>query len=178
MLMHANISPCGTWRWSLTRAWDTSLPMLVVCMLNPSTADGTVNDPTILRLIAFAKAWGFGGLWVVNQYAFRSPHPSVLAAQDACTQEGPMNYMAWNDALTYATANGGWALAAWGNGGQNEGRFNFWADLHGVDLYCLGTTADGSPKHPLARGKHRIPNDQQPALWRRSHDAKISRVGY
>lgn len=34
------------------------------------------------------------------------------------------------------------------------------------DLWCWGTNADGSPKHPMARGKHRIPRDQQPILWR------------
>ena len=34
------------------------------------------------------------------------------------------------------------------------------------DIYCLGTTGGGSPKHPTARGKHRVPDDQQPVLWR------------
>jgi hypothetical protein len=34
------------------------------------------------------------------------------------------------------------------------------------DLWCWGTNADGSPKHPMARGKHRIPADQPPILWR------------
>jgi hypothetical protein len=30
----------------------------------------------------------------------------------------------------------------------------------------LGATADGSPKHPLARGVHRVPDDRQPLVWR------------
>lgn len=34
------------------------------------------------------------------------------------------------------------------------------------DLWCWGTTAGGAPKHPMARGKHRIPPDQRPILWR------------
>ncbi len=34
------------------------------------------------------------------------------------------------------------------------------------DLYCLGTTSKRSPKHPLARGHHRVPRGQQPILWR------------
>jgi hypothetical protein len=34
------------------------------------------------------------------------------------------------------------------------------------NLYCLSTTASGQPKHPMARGKHRIANDAQPILWR------------
>jgi hypothetical protein len=34
------------------------------------------------------------------------------------------------------------------------------------DIYCLGTTSSGAPKHPLARGRHRVPRDQQFALWR------------
>lgn len=32
-------------------------------------------------------------------------------------------------------------------------------------LYCLGTTKDGQPIHPLARGKWRVPDDQQPIVW-------------
>lgn len=168
MLMHANLSPCGKYRWSLTRCWDERAAMLVVVMLNPSTADSTTNDPTILTLMKFAKSWGFGGLWVVNLFGYRSPHPSDLAALDPCTAQGPLNYLAWNDALQYAADNGGWALAAWGNGGDGFPYLDVWADLHGVDFYCLGTTASGAPKHPLARGKHRIPADQKPTLWRQA----------
>ena len=37
---------------------------------------------------------------------------------------------------------------------------------HLVDLVCLGLTKDGYPKHPMARGAHRIPRDQQPILWK------------
>lgn len=166
MQMAADISPCGTWRYSLKRIWRHDLPMLVVCMLNPSTADGTENDPTISTLIKFATSWGFGGLWVVNQNAFRSPHPSVMAAQDECTRQGPLNFLAWHEALTYASANGGWALAAWGNGGDNDHQFTVWCDLLRVELRHMGTTGSGAPKHPLARGKHRISADIVPSLWR------------
>jgi hypothetical protein len=34
------------------------------------------------------------------------------------------------------------------------------------DLWCWGKTGSGAPKHPLARGLHRIPADQKPILWR------------
>lgn len=172
--MTADISTNLLWRWNLKRVWDASRPLLIVCMLNPSTADHMKNDPTILALIDFATRWGFGGIWVVNQFAYRSSSPTVLATLDPVTAEGPLNFREWYDALTYARATGGWALAAWGNGGDNSGRFMFWADLCDVDLYCLGTTADGSPKHPLARGKHHIPRDQQPLLWRKANaDAHV-----
>ena len=47
-------------------------------MLNPSRADGSVNDPTITRCINFAKSWGYGRLEVVNLFAYRTPKPSLL----------------------------------------------------------------------------------------------------
>jgi len=36
------------------------------------------------------------------------------------------------------------------------------------DLLCWGATMNGAPKHPLARGKHRIDPHQAPILWRSS----------
>jgi hypothetical protein len=36
-------------------------------------------------------------------------------------------------------------------------------------IWCWGTTTSGAPKHPLARGKHRIPVDQPAILWRAAH---------
>lgn len=63
-------------------------------------------------------------------------------------------------------------LVAWGNDGDFEGQATRFADcaadLIGVDLICLGTTLSGAPKHPMARGRSRIPRDQQPIIWRKA----------
>jgi hypothetical protein len=48
-------------------------------MLNPSTASETANDPTIRKLLSYAKAWDFARLDVVNLFAYRSPSPDELA---------------------------------------------------------------------------------------------------
>ena len=66
MQRDACFSACGRYRWSLSRAWDADLskPWIAFIMLNPSTADAEQDDPTIRRCVAFAKAWGFGGLSV------------------------------------------------------------------------------------------------------------------
>lgn len=162
MIKDALLSPCGEFRYTLGRTWDASLPVLVVCMLNPSTADASVDDPTILRLIHFAKAWGYGAILVVNEFAKRSSSPVGMDA----TWRGPDNMQHLNDACLVAKIKGkGLALAAWGNG-TDGAMFRDAAERHRVRLVCLGTTRSGHPKHPLARGLHRIPNDQQPATWR------------
>jgi hypothetical protein len=62
MRRSAIISACGKFRPELRRVWDDSKPLLPVCMLNPSRGDHTIDDPTILTLIWFAKLWGYGGL--------------------------------------------------------------------------------------------------------------------
>ena len=35
----------------------------------------------------------------------------------------------------------------------------------GERLYCLGKSKSGQPLHPMARGKWRVPNNQQPMLY-------------
>ncbi|WP_281410851.1 hypothetical protein [Rhizobium binae] len=37
-----------------------------------------------------------------------------------------------------------------------------------VDLVCFGLTKYKFPKHPMARGQHRIPRDQQPMMFQRA----------
>lgn len=51
----AIISDCGNYRYQLNCVWDESLPIVPFIMLNPSTADGNVDDPTIRRCVGFAK---------------------------------------------------------------------------------------------------------------------------
>jgi len=73
----ARFSPCSTWRYSLTRKWN-ALPLLGFIGLNPSTADETEDDPTIRRCIGFARDWGFGGIVMLNLFAYRSTDPRQL----------------------------------------------------------------------------------------------------
>ena len=48
--------------------------------LNPSTADETIDDPTIRRCISFSKDWGYGALCMTNLFAFRATDPAVMKA--------------------------------------------------------------------------------------------------
>ena len=55
-ISHACFSPCQRYRYSLLRDLGMQTPALTVVMLNPSTADAVKDDPTIRRVIGFAKA--------------------------------------------------------------------------------------------------------------------------
>jgi len=160
--------PSDCYRLELRRIWDRNLPMLVACMLNPSTADHKRDDPTILTLMHFARLWGYGGVLVVNLFALRSPTPAALIANEA--RFGPKNGAYLESAMTYAAANGGMLLAAWGAGGTLDDRDQWFCSrayhAHRLKLVCLGMTRGGHPKHPMARGKHRIPRDQRPLVHR------------
>lgn len=159
----------GEYRYELRRVWDETLPLLVVCMLNPSTADAERDDPTILTLIHFGKLWGLGGLYVVNLFALRTPSPAEMRLRSVGSATGDSNHGFLMDAIGYAKEHGRSILAAWGNHGDHYRRGDWFAAecrKRCVDLVCLGTTESGQPKHPMARGHHRIPRDQQPIVWK------------
>lgn len=156
------------YRDELRRIWDPMRPLLVVCMLNPSTADAYKDDPTIIALVHFCKFWGYGGFIVINLSPYRTSSPAVLAKVDPLVAAGSVeSEKVAHAVMRFAAANGGKMLAAWGNHGAERSRwFCQKARAMGITLYCLGTTASEQPKHPLARGKHRIPRDQWPFVWR------------
>ena len=166
MQMTAVISDCTLYRDELRRVWDAAKPILTVCMLNPSDADHTRNDPTVLTLIWFARLWGYGGILIVNLHAWRSSSPKeMMAARESI---GPRCDDYIDRAFIIARHQNRPMLAAWGAGGDYLGRDRWLmarARQQLVDLVCLGLTKDGFPKHPMARGVHRIPRDQQPILF-------------
>ena len=161
----AILSPCEDYRYELERVWDDSKPVLVVCMLNPSRADAKVNDPTVLALTHFATLWGYGGIRIVNLYAFRASQPKEMFNQPEGMRSGPDNWMHLQAAIEFAKTQGERLLVAWGRGGDVDGLDKWFANRavsQGVTLLCLDRTKDGHPKHPMARGHHRIPRDQKP----------------
>jgi hypothetical protein len=159
--------PARAFRYRLERWWDEHLPPMVWVMLNPSTADAEVDDPTIQACMQFARLNGYGGIVVVNLFAFRSPHPKVMQA--AVDPVGPFNDLHLSEVFEEASEYGGAVVAAWGTGGSYRGRDRQVIDLiesHGNTLLCFGRTKDGHPKHPLARGHHRIPRTAAPMPFR------------
>jgi hypothetical protein len=60
-------------------------------------------------------------------------------------------------------------VVAWGNGGVLHGRAREVGQrlaAAGIRLWCLGATKDGHPKHPLARGRERVPDDAPLIPWK------------
>lgn len=182
----AQFSGCGRYRYRLTRELGGKLTLTFV-MLNPSTADGSADDPTIRRCKGFAKDWGYGRLVIVNLYAFRATNPRDmwrLAHADRNRPHLPLGNIIGEDndsAIARAACeargflggvcdgSGGVVVCAWGRGGtvdkqlakMHAERVERVAKLIGGDLYCLGTNGDGSPKHPLY-----LPEDTEAMLWR------------
>lgn len=145
----ATISACGLYRYWLERRWGRTAPQVFV-MLNPSTADASVDDPTIRRCIAFAKREGAGGLIVVNLFALRATDPSAL--DNHADPVGPANVENLGLALIGAVAIGRPVICAWGankNAGPAGMRLLARANDLGAALVCLGLTKDGQPRHPL-----------------------------
>ncbi|WP_337054989.1 DUF1643 domain-containing protein [Pseudoxanthomonas sp. USHLN014] len=142
----AMVSPCGRYRYSLGRAGLLGSGTVLFVMLNPSTADADVDDPTIRRCVSFAAGWGFNRLEVANLFAFRATDP--VAMLNAFDPIGPEN----NAHLLAAAARADRIVCAWGVNGrhlQRAGRVRAMLTGAGHRLHHLGLTKDGHPKHPL-----------------------------
>lgn len=150
MAMAALLSEDGLYRYWLARVWDLDLPPLIFIGLNPSTADALQDDPTIRRCVGFARDNGFGSTVMVNLFAFRATEPKVMKL--AADPIGPANDDWLVAAFKRAQESGGKVIAAWGAHGQYKDRDYHVADLAergGVNLWCLGKTQAGDPRHPL-----------------------------
>jgi hypothetical protein len=147
----AEFSPCGKYRYTLTRAWHMpEYPgrTVVFCMLNPSTADATKLDPTLTRCVSFARKLKFQRMVVVNIFAFRSTDPKELYKWDPLHVTGPGN----DRAIMQACRSAGQVICGWGTHGDYGNRDREVLELlkkASVVPYCLGVTTAGHPRHPL-----------------------------
>jgi hypothetical protein len=152
----AEFSPCRRYRYSLWRVWEPKKRRVAFIGVNPSTADEKTNDATIIRCINFAKAWGYGGLWMINLFAYRATKPKEMKlASDPVGGE--------NDGyLIDVGRSAQLVVLAWGVHGAHRGRGREviallrWTE---IPFMCLGVTKGGHPKHPLMLRKDTRPMD-------------------
>lgn len=115
-------------------------------MLNPSTADESVNDPTVERCQRYAHGWGYGGLVVCNLFALRATDPKIMRRDNE-----PVGVE--NDvAILEAAGRSEIIVCAWGNHGSHDDRAQFVTKMlrvQGFDLHSLVLTGQGHPGHPL-----------------------------
>jgi hypothetical protein len=142
----ASFSSCRRWRYLLWRRWDASRPAANFLMLNPSTADETVLDPTCSRARDYAERWGYGALIVTNLFAWRATDPGDM--KRAGKPVGRSN----NRAILRSAREAAVVVCAWGNHGSHLDRAaTVVVRLRGagVPLHALKVTAQGQPSHPL-----------------------------
>jgi hypothetical protein len=134
----------GLYRYLLWRMWQPAADRLAIIMLNPSTADAQTNDATIHRCISFAQAWGYGGLEVVNLFAFKTSHPRCLKAASEPIGIDCDRY------ILQAVMRADCTVVAWGNWGKLHRRDQAVLNLLGNRaIYCLGLNQSKQPCHPL-----------------------------
>ncbi len=150
-------SDCENFRYSLTRIWQAGGNTALFVMLNPSTATEVENDPTVERCERRARALGFGGFRVCNIFAWRATDPRNMRAQS--DPVGPGNDAAIDEASQWADR----VICAWGTHGahlERGAKVEALLRAREVDLWHLGLTKDGHPKHPLY-----IAYSVQPTRW-------------
>lgn len=159
--MGAVMSGDGLYRYHLSRRWGDGGPCARIAtfvMLNPSTADASLNDPTITRCINFARSWDCEGLAVVNLYAFRATDPKGLWRTS--DPVGPRNDDYLTDTAMRAKLLDGPIIGAWGANAKPDRVAEVLALPHMDRLSCLGTTKAGAPRHPLY-----LKGDTLPTPW-------------
>lgn len=152
----AELSLCRTWRYALWRQWeeqgDTNSVMFIG--LNPSTADEVEDDTTISKCIGFARRWGYGGIYMLNLFAYRATDwKLMIAASDPVGSENDKALADYGSRTTLV-------IAAWGGvisirdrrRLQWESRVSQVLKCVGKSVHCLGKTKDGSPLHPCRFG--------------------------
>jgi hypothetical protein len=167
----------GKNRLRLIHRWG---PEPIACVIghNPSDADGTKDDPTSRWWNRWFALYGFGGYVAVNLYPWCSAQPvdvyrivqEIYARRDWGARD-ELHYVNLPTVVAEAK-RAHQVFVCWGAIARDDA----WIErvIEEIqtgegpwpDLWCWGKTAAGAPKHPMARGLHRIPADQAPILWR------------
>jgi hypothetical protein len=150
----AELSDDGLYRYRLWRRWappNNGQPNGVFVMLNPSKANERADDPTVRRCVGFDKRLGWGGLEVVNLYAWIATHPKDFWHKGYYRVTGDERNM---ETIVDVCSKNGDVVLAWGaHGVHHRHRVEeVMAQLKRLQrpLYAFaGVTKNGQPPHPL-----------------------------
>ena len=164
----AVLSPCGKYRYRLDRDCLEPLPdcilnngefhplagkVIAFFGINPSTADASINDPTVRKWIGFCRRWGVSRFIVGNLFAYRSTNPKELTRQD--DPFGPE----WLDYIRAITAEADVLVPCWGRLEKmpkdlRGAPAQFMRTLlgSGKPVMHFGVTGCKQPMHPLMLG--------------------------
>lgn len=156
----AEFSPCGRYRYWLSRWWEPTGRAALWIGMNPSTAEADVDDPTIRKEMHFTRALGLAGYIKCNVMDYRATKPKDLLTLEGVNAASPQNLQTIISQARHASM----VFAAWGALLRPLRRYadEVAFELRPIvgDLWCMGVTADGSPRHPLY-----LRNDAQPMPW-------------
>lgn len=154
----AVLSGCGRYRYQLGEIWDSTRPLVLWLLMNPSVACLDHSDPTLRKTGTFARSWGYGGQLVGNVHAYRTTDKKRLL--EVVDPVGPENDRAILDmaaaAKTVVLAYGQPPKALRGRGAEVVALLR-----HHPQLCHLRLAKDGTPVHPLY-----LPANLRPTMHR------------
>lgn len=142
----AVFSECQRYRYQLRETWDSSKPLVLWLLMNPSVACTAYSDPTLRKTGKFARAWGFGGQLVGNVHAYRATDKDKLL--DVDDPVGPEN----DHAILHMAAEAKTVVLAYGQPPKalrQRGRAVEALLSNHPELCHLRLAQDGTPVHPL-----------------------------
>ncbi len=151
----AMFSPCRNYRYALFRIWELKLPLVMFICLNPSTANELENDPTIRRVIRFARNWGYGGVYMMNLFPLVSSNPlALLDFYDTPFHDIELeNNNKWMEKVSLRCEE---VIFAWGAFPEASKRSNDVIKMF-PNAKALIINKDGTPRHPLYVKGNTIP---------------------
>ncbi|WP_052646720.1 DUF1643 domain-containing protein [Paenibacillus terrae] len=133
------------YRYRLTRIWDRKKEVVGVIMLNPSKANSLKTDNTIMNLTNYLIEKGYGGVDIVNMYAYMCRDPKKLKHRDQSFEA--LN----NDYITQVADKRNIFIIAWRHK-ENIRRKREIENLllpYASKLRCFEDNEGKSPRHPL-----------------------------
>lgn len=142
------------YRYTLWRRWSIGRRYVNFILLNPSTTDQSIDDPTVRKCVKFAQSWGYDALCITNLFAFRATRPgSMMKALD------PVGF--GNDRhILRSASEASLVICAWGRDGVFMGRGSrVRLMIAQFDPHYLRLSRE-QPWHPLY-----LPDNTRPSRW-------------